>query len=591
MQEVYVIVPIIDTTINSNMPLDSFGDYYALFIGKYLNKAIYRSLLLFDISILPSNYIVKKADLVLYLIRNDYKNYVKKFEVFRLLDNFNNKTTFQTQPKTYEKPYSTFTIFNEINTFINIDITNLFTEWYKGKHTNYGLLLKSHDESINSLVAFFSKESKEKSYIPKLKITLKNSNLKETKYFTKSENEYSSEAYFNMANKYFEYKDYNTALSLYNKAFKKINPREKYTPKLLLNLVLTLDKLNKFEEALNVINDGLSYFPKFTDLEYLRGCIYEKKNLITLAIKSFKKCIDLGEPPIHLNFLIESGSYNAYLKLAEIYFNIEDFEKAYYYCQETLKIKPKYKKALVLISKILFKKQKEVNYIKNKIESYLDDVLKADDYIILGDIFFDLKKYDISYEYYLKAKEFINTSDYLNFSIGMCLLHLKNYNKAYDFFASIKKGKKYDKAIYGMILCSILSNNLNNINKLLNKARELENSKYRIVYNELKNLIYNQKANPLSYDKTESAEYIDIIFEVLDILLISSTPEVFEKSLELLNLIDNNEVLLRLAKLYYNNNFFNLAYQEFIRSIKIFGKIDIEGSKMLTNCMIKLGKF
>jgi hypothetical protein len=116
---------------------------------------------------------------------------------------------------------------------------------------------------------------------------------------------------------------------------------------------------------------------------------------------------------------------------------------------------------------------------------------------------------------------------------------------------------------------------------LLEKPGGFKDSDARTVYKALIEILAGRECEPISSDREESVKFLNIIFELLGIILDAGTPETFEKSLQLLNLIESDEVLLRLAKLYYNSGYYSLAYQEFMRSIKVFGKIDREGIKML----------
>ncbi|WP_054870652.1 DNRLRE domain-containing protein [Caloranaerobacter sp. TR13] len=178
-----------DTFVASNYPNKNFSNYYALFIGKYLGSIIYRSLLYFDLSNIPSGFYISKAEILLFIIRNDNPTFPKKFTINRLLENFEeDNVNYSNQPSIDVIPYTTITINDEINSYIKADITELIKDCYYGNFPNYGFLIKSLDENLDSLVAFYSKNCGVREYYPKLEIILDNPASLDNRLFVSSEN-------------------------------------------------------------------------------------------------------------------------------------------------------------------------------------------------------------------------------------------------------------------------------------------------------------------------------------------------------------------------------------------------------------------
>ncbi|WP_425449025.1 DNRLRE domain-containing protein [Dethiothermospora halolimnae] len=173
-----------DTYINSNIPYQNFNDYYALFVGKYPPDVIYRSLLSFDLSQLPKGYIIKKAELELYIIRNDNPSYTKYYNISRVRENFDYETVnYVNQPTISTEVSGTLIVNNELNSYITADITPLVRSWYNGEYPNYGLMIYSADETVDSLLAFYSMDSTDELFIPKLNIYLESSNEISSRFF------------------------------------------------------------------------------------------------------------------------------------------------------------------------------------------------------------------------------------------------------------------------------------------------------------------------------------------------------------------------------------------------------------------------
>ncbi|MBB6215721.1 tetratricopeptide (TPR) repeat protein [Anaerosolibacter carboniphilus] len=591
MLEIIERIPMKDTTINSAMAYENYGDYYALFIGKYMNHSIYRSLLQFDLPTLSGHGLVEKVELLLYVIRNDETTDAKEFEVYRVTEIFDeNRVNYANTPAFDKELYKIFTINDEINTYIKVDITKLFSDWYSGKYPNYGLIIKAVDENKNNLVGFYSKDAQEAAFIPKLQINfnqyMRINKKKDVQNIGKDK--LAPEKYYSLGNDSYEAGDYDEAYDCYKKSLEECTSNEIYVPKLFFKMIMVCEKLGKYDEALKTIEQGLKYYPNFTDLVFLRANLLYLQGKTFLAIKSLHQCINMGESPPHINFLAGVESYRTFHTLSQIYYDLEDFDEAYHYSMMALHKNPKYAAPLHMIVKILIDKQRDIYDIKSKAEDFLGTDLDGKDYMILGNVFFEQRKYTIAYEYFSKAEEFINNNLKISYHKGMCQLYLKEYDKAYNCFVKIKEGALYEEAVYMEALCKILSLNMRNAVQLLNILRNPENNHRRMIYYGLKDILEGKMMMPISDKRKESEGFLNIIFDLLDILIKAADPEIFEKSLQLLNLIEHDEVLLKLAKLYYKHRFYKMAYQEFTRSIKLFDKIDLEGLGMMKKALEKM---
>ncbi|MFT9494837.1 DNRLRE domain-containing protein [Anaerosolibacter sp.] len=588
MLEVIERIPLKDTTINSAMAYESYGDYYALFVGNYMGHSIYRSLIHFSLPILSGQGAVEKVELFLYIIRNEDGSSQKKYELYRVTEKFDEyRVNYGNQPSYENEVYSEFTIGEEINTYIKVDITKLFSEWYSEKYPNYGLLIKAVDEKNSGLVGFNSKDAKDSTHSPKLCINFdRHMKAKEINHRENLEKEKMDfEKNYILGNDAYEAGDYHRAYEYYNKSLDKDIFRTAFIPKLFLRRVQTAEILGKEAEALEIIEQGLKYYPKFTDLVFLKGAMLYKQGKISLSIKAFLQCISMGESPLQMNTLTGVGSYKSYYELARIYYELQDDEEAYKFAEKSFHSSFKYLEPLYMIAKILFEKEKELEDIETKLQEYLGTTLDEKDFVTLGDVFFKQERYDTAYEYYSKIDKFVLYNPKISYGKGMCQLYLKQYHRAYECYEEIREGELYEEAVFMRVLCEILSSKMNHATHLLNVLRNPENNYRRMVFYALRDILEERDVLPFSSDRKDSEKFIDIIFDLLAILLRAASPTVFEKSLELLNLIEHDEVLLRLAKLFYQHSLYKLAYGEFIRSIQIFNRIDPEGLSMMKKAL------
>lgn len=163
--------PTQDAYISEFFSNQNFGGASALFVGLYQGvNDIYRSLLKFDISSIPTDSTIISAKLRLYIFRNDFPLISKPIQVYRLLSDFNESTvTYANQPPIPGTSDATLTVTNEINTYLEWDVTNLASGWHNGSIVNNGIMLKGL-ESTSSIVGFRSKEYIDSSTWPQLNV-------------------------------------------------------------------------------------------------------------------------------------------------------------------------------------------------------------------------------------------------------------------------------------------------------------------------------------------------------------------------------------------------------------------------------------
>ena len=386
---------------------------------------------------------------------------------------------------------------------------------------------------------------------------------------------------FNMGTEYYAMSNFTEALNYYKKSYEHFEPQLISSAKLILRMVSCYEVLGKTSEEFELIDEGLKYYPNFTDLEFKRACgLYNKKKYY-LALDSLYKCLKMGEPPSSLNDLIGVGTFRPYYILANIFFEMGDYDEALGCCDKSLSINPKFTEALSKMSQIMLVKEIPVTDMKSKLESYYKPNFDESSYFILADIFYDLNKFDITKEYVEQAEKISKDRNKINYYKGGCLFFKKLFYEAYECFVNVSRGEFYERSIYYCILCQIFDFTIPYSELILNKNEDIISKEGYKTYKALMDIMRDKVCNPLSENKESSIKYIEPIFNILGIILKLGYFDEFQKALQLLNLIENDEVLLHLAKLYYKNGFLKSAYDEFIRSIKTFEKIDVEGLEMM----------
>ena len=131
--------------------------------------------------------------------------------------------------------------------------------------------------------------------------------------------------------------------------------------------------LGKYEEALKLCDTGLMYYPKFTDLEYMKGVVLTETGKNVLAVRHFKRCLEMGEAPNYLNVIVGTGTYRPLFSLGEIFFESGDYESAVQSFKQCLLLNPGYQDALIGLSKTNCRMKNDDTGLKNDTEESGED--------------------------------------------------------------------------------------------------------------------------------------------------------------------------------------------------------------------------
>ncbi|RNB52693.1 DNRLRE domain-containing protein [Brevibacillus gelatini] len=163
--EKYYLSPVKDSTIRESIPTLNYGTDAQMLVGAdEFNGEIFRSLIQFDFSSIPSDKILKKAILRLYSI--PFPNDID-IAIFNILNDWQEKdVTWANQPPEGEK-LTVKSIPSSQNDFVEIDLLTIAKGWYEGTIPNYGVLLGADDETKRALIPFGTRES---SFPPELEL-------------------------------------------------------------------------------------------------------------------------------------------------------------------------------------------------------------------------------------------------------------------------------------------------------------------------------------------------------------------------------------------------------------------------------------
>lgn len=160
-------------------------------------------------------------------------------------------------------------------------------------------------------------------------------------------------SYFNLGKIHFSNGNYLEALE----AFKKSNRLSNYnsnTKELVIYTVRCLQALGKFEDAINLLEESINTFPKYTDFYYELGRTYEKLGYLRDAELLYKKCLELGDANDYTS-TIGLGGYLGLYSLSRLYskrkMHADAFETAFRAIQD----KKHYRPALIIYLQTMLK--------------------------------------------------------------------------------------------------------------------------------------------------------------------------------------------------------------------------------------------
>ena len=138
---VYNIYAEKEAVISKQYPTTNFSNYKSMLCGQYYTAInIYRSLIRFNIDVLPVLGNFYSSSLSLYIYDNGNTQVPKDIKIYQLSSAFDEKTvTYNTQPTYYEYEVSNKVVTTQNFTFIEFDVTSLVRTWYHAEFENYGI--------------------------------------------------------------------------------------------------------------------------------------------------------------------------------------------------------------------------------------------------------------------------------------------------------------------------------------------------------------------------------------------------------------------------------------------------------------------
>ncbi|WP_191800490.1 glycosyltransferase [Paenibacillus gallinarum] len=192
---------------------------------------------------------------------------------------------------------------------------------------------------------------------------------------------------FNMGKTYMLAGEYEKAIIYLKKAYP-LSGNQVFMPELLCKLAYCLGQLQKYGDALNIINDAVIIYPNDTEMRYIQGVLFMDTGYNKDAEETFKKCLEFGDRGMTVTE--GSGGYLAYYRLAELYEKQNNIQKSFDAIVEVIKRKKEYVPGIKKYFEIATKLNASVIEVQNKFE-HIYDISRINDIQVLLDVLYGLR--------------------------------------------------------------------------------------------------------------------------------------------------------------------------------------------------------
>ncbi|CAB1128035.1 Glycosyl transferase family 2 [Candidatus Hydrogenisulfobacillus filiaventi] len=167
-------------------------------------------------------------------------------------------------------------------------------------------------------------------------------------------------ARWQLAQTYLQAGEYDTALREVQQAMRLIGPTEPLQPLFILTRAKAYWMLKNHRRAHQVLREGLTFFPAYTDFVYTDGLIAMDEHDYARAEAAFLKAVQMGEPKGFLQTETGIGTFKALFRLAQIALLQGDSRKATATLLKCVQVQPYFRDAWQLLLRLLADNPPEV---------------------------------------------------------------------------------------------------------------------------------------------------------------------------------------------------------------------------------------
>ena len=253
-----------------------------------------------------------------------------------------------------------------------------------------------------------------------------------------------------------------------------------YLPKLMRYIVLCYYNEKKYQAALNIIRQGLGWFPTYADLLYYQGIIYYEQKEYGLAYAAFSRAVAMPAQPSYYAPFSGTKGFRAYYHLgliAELFCNQEEALRNYIL---SLRDNAAFSASLECICRIL-EPRTDAAYAKQSLEKICEFESPAAN-ICVAELLMNQSAYKLAYEYFetaTKAAEEvpgmkIYEAGAMKIKKAICLAQQQQFAAAINKFDSITPDEpQYSAAMFNKLFCFWLQGRQQEVRRLAEEITTL----------------------------------------------------------------------------------------------------------------------
>ncbi|MDQ8738632.1 glycosyltransferase [Paenibacillus sp. LHD-38] len=224
-------------------------------------------------------------------------------------------------------------------------------------------------------------------------------------------------------------------------AMKRFDPKLPWASRCIQAHTTVLMELGLWDQAMSVAQEGIRFYPDYTDLVYLRGVIHHQQGDQLAAVSDFSTCIAMGDP-VGLNYVVSKGigGYKSYYALGLAYRTLGRNEEAVTAYENSYKLFPTRSVPLYEIATIQHNVQSPP-----WIGDYLEKIMpqpNMEKYPVIADILLSLREYE-SAEKFIAAMVNHDPNYQFRYLLGGCYRKRGAYNDAIRELSQIPVSSPY----------------------------------------------------------------------------------------------------------------------------------------------------
>lgn len=378
---------------------------------------------------------------------------------------------------------------------------------------------------------------------------------------------------FKLGTVYYDQGQYRKARDHFAVAYRNKAPKAGYVPTIYRIYSMCLIELKEYYLALIVLEEGKRAYPTYTDLWYLLAFANYKLGRYSKAVSSLQRCLQLGEAPAAFVTSHGVGGFRAYNLLGQIYESMQDYSRAVNAYIQALRLEPGFITAFYPLVRLFLETETSSSRAEQRLEEYFA-FPTAGAKAVIADAWFKVGEYRLGLKWIERALQQQPEEAKFLFLRGRCLMRLRQYEDALQNFNKLYNSDLRDEAFGESCLCWWALGNTRAVGKLLKlwgrKSAEGSLRAYQLLHQAL--IAKTPQVLP--------KDVLPALYVLVEKILAAEIEHLLPYVLDLLDSVRNERPSLRLGKLLWQYEYWDLASEEFLNCMDE-SRLDAEGFLIL----------